>query len=422
MLPRGVALSTPDGLPPTAALPAATGDATIAPIPKGALVKYLYLVWAALRRRPVRTFLTLLSVTTAFFLFGVLQGINVGIDGVFKLLNTAHLDVMSRVSMNDPLPYAHGARIAAIPGVAHVTALTALVGNYQRPSDIQVVLGVDFDELVNIYETIKVAPDQLEAMRRTRTGAIIGRALAKKEGWKIGDRIPIHSFNVTRKDGSSDWVFDVVGFYDMDQAEWATRFWVHYDYINEGRTSGKNTAVQFLVGITNGGESAKVSQAIDDTFSNSPDQTTTQNEKDYVESLMRQIGDISFLVNGIVGAVLFTLLFLTSNTMAQSVRERVPELAVLKTLGFSDSSVQWLVLAESLALSILAALLGLGIASLVLPAMTSLLSAQGIGPMHLGPVVVGAGVGTAILLALVSGVLPAHRARRLDIVSALAGR
>ncbi len=385
-------------------------------------MKYLYLVWAALRRRPVRTFLTLLSVTTAFFLFGVLQGINVGIDGVFKLLNTAHLDVMSRVSLTDPLPLSHLSRIAAIPGVAHVTPLNALAGTYQRPNDLQVVLGVDMDALTRIYENIKVKPEVVEAMRRTRTGAVIGRSLAKKEGWKIGDRIPIHSINMSNKDGTSNWVFDIVGFYDMDQAEWATRFWANYDYINEGRSTGKDTVVQFLVGVADASQSAKVSQAIDDTFSNSPNHTTTQNEKDYVESLMRQIGDISFLVNGIVGAVLFTLLFLTSNTMAQSVRERVPELAVLKTLGYSDSSVQWLVLAESLALSILAALLGLGIASLVLPAITSLLSSQGVGPMHLGPLVVGAGVGTAVLLALVSGLLPARRARRLDIVAALAGR
>jgi putative ABC transport system permease protein len=386
-------------------------------------VKYLYLVWAALRRRPVRTFLTVLSVTTAFFLFGVLQGINVGIDSVFKLLNTAHLEVMSRVSLNDPLPIAHVNRIAMIPGVANVTGLTYLAGTYKRPSDIQVVLAVDVDALFRIYENLKISPDQLEAMRRTRTGAIIGRELARKEGWKIGDRIPIHSFNVTKKDGSADWVFDVVGIYDMDQgAEWATRFWVHYDYINEARNAGKDTAAQILVGIKDAGRSAQVSQAIDDTFSNSPDQTTTQNEKDFVESLLRQIGDISYLVNGIVLAVMVALLFVTSNTMAQSVRERIPELAVLKTLGFSDTSVQWLVLAESMTLSLLAALLGLAAASFVLPAITSLLRPQGIGAMRLGPVVVTAGVAVAVLLALVSGVLPARRASRLDIVAALSGR
>ena len=385
-------------------------------------MKYLYLVWAALRRRPVRTFLTLLSVTTAFFLFGTLQGINIGIKEVYKLLNVAHLRVMSRINMNDPMPIAHVSRIAAVPGVAHVTGLTVLIGSYQRPNNIQVVLGVDIDELFRIYDTFKMPDAQLEAMRRTRTGAIVGRALARKQGWKIGDRIPIHSYNITKKDGSADWFFDIVGIYDLDQSDWATNFWVHYDYINEARSAGKNTAQQIMVGIKDAGQSAKISQAIDDTFSNSPDQTSTQNEKDFVESLLRQIGDINFLVNGIVGAVLFTLLFLTSNTMAQSVRERVPELAVLKTLGFSDRSVQWLVLAESLTVSILAALLGLGIAALALPAMTSVLQSQGMGGMRVGPVVVAAGVGAAVLLAIVSGVLPARRARRLDIVAALAGR
>ncbi len=385
-------------------------------------MKYLYLVWAALRRRPARTFLTLLAVTTAFFLFGVLQGINVGIESVYKVLNVAHLRVMSRVNLNDPMPVSHVRRIAAVPGVAHVTGLTVMIGSYQRPNNIQIVLGVDIDELLGIYDNFKVPAAQLAAMRRTRTGALVGKVLAQKYGWKIGDRIPIHSFNVTRKDGSADWFFDIVGLYDIDQSGWATQIWAHYDYMNEARTAGKDTVQQILVGVNDAGQSARISQAIDDAFANSPDQTTTQNEKDFVESLLRQIGDINFLVNGIVGAVLFTLLFLTGNTMAQSVRERIPELAVLKTLGFSDSSVQWLVLAESLTLSILAALLGLAIAALVLPVITSVLQQQGMGAMRVGPLVVAAGVGIAVLLAVVSGVLPARRARRLDIVAALAGR
>jgi len=341
---------------------------------------------------------------------------------VFKMLNTAHLRVMSRVNMNDPMPISHARRMAAIPGVAHVTGLTVVFGSYQQPRNIQIALAVDIDETFQIYETMKVQPQVLAAMRRTRSGAIVGRALARKYGWKVGDRIPIHAFNVTRKDGSADWVFDIVGFYDMEQSEWASNMWVHYDYVNEARGAGKDTAMQFMVGINDARQAAKISQAIDDAFANSPAQTTTQNEKDFVESLLRQIGDISFLVNGIVGAVLFTLLFLTANTMAQSVRERIPELAVLKTVGFSDNTVQWLVLAESLALSILAALLGLGIAALVLPAMTSVLQAQGGGAMHVRPLVVAVGAGVAVLLAIVSGILPARRARRLDIVAALAGR
>ncbi len=385
-------------------------------------MKYLYLVWAALRRRPARSLLTVLSVATAFFLFGVLQGINVGIDSVFKLLNVAHLNVMSRVSMGEPMPIAHVPRIAAVPGVAHVTALTALVGTYKRPTNIVVVLGVDVDAMFQIYSELKLPPEQLAAVLRTRTGAVVGKQLARQQGWKIGDRVPVHSFNVTRADGSSDWVFEIVGIYDLEQTEWATRFFANYAYINEGRAAAKDTAVQFLVGIKDPGRSAQVAQAIDDLFANSPNQTVTQNEKDFIESLLRQIGDISFLVNGIVGAVLFTLLFLTSNTMAQSVRERIPELAVLKTVGFSDATVQWLVLAEALLLSVVSAVLGLAAASVVLPAIAQQLSAQGLGPMRVAPVVIAAGMATAVLLALVSGVLPARRARRLDIVAALAGR
>ena len=385
-------------------------------------MKYLYLVWGALRRRPARTLLTVLSVTTAFFLFGVLQGINVGIDNIFKVLNVAHLDVMSRVSMNDPLPLSHVNRITSVPGVADATPLSALVGTYQRPTDIQVVLGVDTDAFLRIYKEIKVPSAQVEALRRTRSGAIVGKQLAKKEGWKIGDRIPVHSFNVTKQDGSADWVFDLVAIYDLDQTDWATRFFVHYDYINEARKAGKDTVLQVLVGIKNPSQSAKVSQAIDDVFANSPNQTTTQNEKDYVESLMRQIGDISLLVNWIVGAVLFTLLFLTANTMAQSVRERIPELAVLKTLGFSDIAVQHLVLVEALIVCVISALLGLAIASMVLPAIAQLLSSQGVGPLRVAPTVLVAGVVIAAVLALVSGILPALRARRLNIVAALSGR
>lgn len=385
-------------------------------------MKYLPLLSAALRRRRARTLLTLLSIVTAFFLFGALQGFNVGINSAFKLVNVAHLIVMSRVSMNDPMPVSHAARIAEIKGVAAVTPINFIFGSYQQPSNIQVVLGVDLAQLFKVNADMEVAPDQLAAALRTRTGVIVGRALAHKEGWRIGDRIPIHALNASKRDGTSDWTFDVVGFYDLPQPEWAVRIWANYAYINEGRAAGKDTAIQFYVGVQDASQSARIAQAIDDTFANSPDQTVTQNEKDYLQSIMHQIGDIGFLVNAIVGAVFFTLLFLTANTMAQSVRERVPELAVLKTLGFTDAGVQWLVLGEALLLSLSGAALGLALAALVLPRLTSTLSTQGIGPMHVPHLVFAAGAGLAVLLALVSGVPPASRARRLRIAAALSGR
>jgi len=385
-------------------------------------MKYLPLVWAALRRRPGRTLLTLLSIVTAFFLFGALQGFNVGINSAFQLMNVAHLVVNNRVSMNAPMPLALGAQIAAIPGVTALTPINFMAGAYQRPTNIQVVLGVDIDQLFKVNSDLHASSEAREAMRRTRTGVLVGRALAQKQGWKIGDRIPIHGYTMSKRDGSADFTFDVVGFYELDQPEWAVRIWGNYAYLNEARASDKDTAIEFYVGIDDPAKSARIAQAIDDTFANSGNQTITQNEKEFFKGVMSQIGDIDLVVNIIVIAVFFTLLFLIANTMAQSVRERIPELATLKSIGFTDSGVQWLVLTEALLLSIVAATFGLLLAEAVLPRITSVMSSQGIGPMHVPRAVYGYGALIALLLALMSGVPPAARARRLRIAAALAGR
>ena len=387
-------------------------------------MKYLPLVWAALRRKPARTLLTCFSIVTAFFLFGALQGINVGIADITKITSVSHLVVMSRVNLGAPMPLAHAAQILTVPGVTAVAPVNALYGNYQHPNNPMVVIGSDFDAMVKINSDFIVAPEQVAAMRRTRDGVIVGVTVANQYGWKIGDRIPLHSLNTTKADGTADWVFDIVGMYTLQEPDWATRIFANYDYINEAVTIGKNQSVEFYVGISDPAKSAAIAQAIDDRFANSPDQTTTANEKDFLESTLRQIGDINYLVNGIVAAVLFTLLFLTSNTISQSVRERTSELAVLKTLGFTDAGVQWLVLAEALTLSLVSAAIGVALASRVLPWLTTspALAAQGVGAMHVPHAVYLAAVVVAVLLALVSGIPPAVRARRLNIVTALSGR
>jgi putative ABC transport system permease protein len=386
-------------------------------------MKYLPLVWAALRRKPARTLLTCFSIVTAFFLFGTLQGINVGIAKIMELTSVSHLMVMSRVNQGAPLPLAHAAQIRSVPGVTAVAPFNAVIGTYQRPNNPIVIIGTDLDAMLKVSADLMVAPDQAAAMRRTRNGIIVGVTTAKQYGWKIGDRVPVHGI-AAKSDGTTDWAFDIVGMYTLQQPDWATRIFANYDFINEAVTIGKNQASIFYVGINDPAKSAAISQLIDDRFANSPDQTSTANEKDYLETTLRQIGDINYLVNGVVGAVLFTLLFLTSNTISQSVRERTAELAVLKTLGFTDAAVQWLVLAEALALGMVSAGLGVALASRVLPWMTSgpVLSSQGIGAMHVPGLVYGAAAVAALLLALISGVPPALRARRLNIVTALSGR
>jgi putative ABC transport system permease protein len=385
-------------------------------------VKYFPLIWSGLWRRPVRTVLTVLSVITAFFLFGALQGINAGVNSAFDLLNVSRLRVMSRVNMTEPLPLAHLARIRAVPDVVHATPLNLVIGTYQQPTQVIPVVGVEVPELLAIYADQMTLPaDQLAAMQRTRNGAVVGGRLAERFGWKIGDRVPMQAIAPKNADGTNNWIFDIVGIYEMDEKSWASNMFVNYDYVNEARLEGKDRMFQVVLRVSDAGKSAQVAQRIDEMFANSPNQTSTQNEKDFLQGVLAQIGDIGFMVNAIVGAVLFALLFLTANTMMQSVRERIPELAVLKTLGFSDNSVLALVLVESLLLSVFAALVGLLAARAIIPVAMSRMSSD-LGAVVMPGWVFAWGAAMAIVLALVSGIPPAMRAARLKIVDALAGR
>jgi putative ABC transport system permease protein len=384
-------------------------------------MKFFPLVWAGLRRRPVRTLLTILSVITAFFLFGVLQGVNAGMNSVFDLLDVSRLRVMNRVNMGAPLPIAHMTRIRAVPGVAAATELAALVGTYQKPSQPITVLAVDIDQLLVIYDEMKVSQEHRKAVSQARTGALVGAKLAERYGWKVGDRLPIQGLNMSNTSTGKLWEFEVVGIYDMEQHDWANNVWVNYAYVNEARVEDKDTLMQGLVLVADSNRSAQVAQQIDNLFAQSSNQTSTQNEKDFVQSALSQIGDIGFVVNAIVGAVLFALLFLTANTMMQSVRERIPELAVLKTLGFSDTRVLSLVLVEALLLNVVAALVGLVAARAIIPPVMNRMSSD-LGGISMPATIFAWGAAMAVILALASGLPPAWRAKRLNIVDALAGR
>lgn len=384
-------------------------------------MKYWHLVWAALRRKPTRTLLTLFSIVTAFFLFGVLQGINVGISNGIDSVKGSHLRISSRNGLASTLPVSHVARIAQVPGVRAVTGAAVLIGRIAPRNTLVLVSACDLESMFRIYTEMSVPKEQLANALRSRTGAIVGRALATREGWKIGDRIPLRAINMKKPDGSSDWAFDIAGIYDHENPDQAMVILAQYDFVNEARATGKNTVFQVIAGIDAAARAADVSQAIDDTFANSPNQTLTQTEKEFIESTLRQVGDINFLIDAIVGAVLFTLLFLTANTMAQSVRERVPELAVLKSLGWTDGAVQWLVLAEALALCLVGALAGLWLSVVVLPAVTYQ-PAMSLNAMHVPRTVFISGAALALIMAVVSGLPLARKARRLDIAAALSRR
>jgi putative ABC transport system permease protein len=383
-------------------------------------MKYLPLVWAGLWRKRARTVLTLFSVTVAFVLFGSLHGVTAAIDGIVDAMSDTRLRIMSRVNITQPLPLAHRARIETVPGVEGVSYYNFFAGYYQDPRNGVQVGAIDVETLDAIYPELDLDPAYVEAMKRTRNGALVGVALAAERGWKIGDRIPLGSAVWARKDGGKEWDFEIVGTYGSTSGKVpTTELWINYPYFDEARAAANGTVTLYFVKIGDASRAAAIGEAIDALFANSMFETQTQNEKDWLRAQIAQIGDLGFYINAIIAAVMFTLLFLTGNTMAQSVRERIPELAVLKTYGFGDGAVMSLVLAEALLLCGVAAAIGLGIAAVVSPAIYREIGAGGLSlPLS----VVATGLALAAVVALVSALAPAWRVQRLNIVDALAGR
>jgi putative ABC transport system permease protein len=382
-------------------------------------MKYLVLVWAGLWRKKARTILTMLSVVVAFLLFGLLQGINQGMNHVFQSLNVNRLYVQSRISMSDGLPLSYLKQLQSVPGVLSVTHWSYFGGFYQNVQNSLPVFAIDAATQFAVYPKIKIPAEQIAAMQRTRTGAIISTGIAAQYGWKIGDKIPLQTSIWTQKDGSDTYPVDIVGIMDISayNAGSFPAFYINYDYLDEGRAFGNGSVLYYIVSIDDPRRGPEIGAAIDALFANSSNETTTQTEQVFAQSQLKQIGDINLIANSIVGAALFTLLFLTGNTMMQSVRERIPELAVLKTLGFSDRRVLALILLEALFLCVVAGLIGLGLARLAFSFMGSLF-----GALSPSALVLETGVGIAVLLAVVSGLPPAWRSTRINIVDALAGR
>jgi len=381
-------------------------------------MKFFPLVWTSLWRKKARTIFTLLSVVIAFLLFGLLQGVNAWLNAFGTGSNANRLYVVSRVSQVQPLPGAYLHQIEGVPGIRKATYIAGISGFYQEKSNNLLALATDAKTFFALYPEWQVAPGQLATMSRTRAGAIVAAPLMRAFGWKVGDRLPLRT-SVMKQDGSSDWDFEIVGTYDVptSPAE-ANRILVNYAYFDEARRLERGTAWAFVVAVDDPARSAQICAAVDALFVNSAYETVTQDEKAYVQAQLRELGDVSLMANAIVAAVLFTLLFLTGNTMMQSVRERTPELAILKTVGFSDRSVTLLVLIEAILLCVLAASLGLAAAAAAFPVTAAL----GIAGASLPLKVVAAGLAMAVVLALASGLPPAWRAQRLVIVDALAGR
>jgi putative ABC transport system permease protein len=382
-------------------------------------VKYFPLIWAGLWRKKTRTIFTLLSILVAFLLFGLLQGVNAAFNGSVEGANVNRLYVQSKIHFTEPLPYADLPQIEAVPGVTKVAYATWFGPYYQDPQEVIFCFPVDPERYLGIYPEMKLPKDQLQAFIQTRTGAVVSDTLAKKYNWKIGDRVPLKSTIWTKKsDGNSDWTFDIVGIMDTSATNgFAPGFLFNYSYFDEARNFGNGMVGWYIVQIADPNHSAAIADTIDKLFENSTYETKTQNEKENAQSFLKQQGDINLIMTLIICAVFFTLLFLTGNTMMQSVRERIPEFAVLKTLGYSGAGVTAIILSEALLLSLMAALIGLAIAWSIFPLMQGV-----IGVARMPSSVLILGVAIAVLMALVTAAPPAWRLQRLKLVDALAGR
>ncbi len=388
-------------------------------------MKYLHLIWAALFRRKTRTIFTLLSVLAAFLLFGMLDAVRTAFDAGASAAGVNRLVVSSSISIIQPLPQSLLPRMQAMPNVKDVAYANWFGGYYQDKKNQQLMFQVAINPgYLDVYPEFGLSPEERKAFETTRTGAIVGESAAKALGIKVGDKIPITGAIFANKANETTWTFDVVGIFHVSEAKMRgleNQLLFRWDYFDEGRAFGNGTIGWYVVRVTNPGESEKVATAIDALSANSDHETKTQTEEAFNLAFVKQLGDIGLIVGAIMAAVFFTLILLTGNTMAQAVRERIPELAVLKTIGFSNGSVLGLVLAEAVLLIVLGGVLGLLLAQILLPAI----NAAGGGRVNFPPIGLSTwSTGLALMLGigLVVGVLPALRGMRLSIVDALAGR
>ncbi len=381
----------------------------------------LGLLWANLFRRRTRTLLTLLSLLVAMLLFILLRTISlVFTDGSgFSPASVDRLVVAAKYSIIDSLPISALQQIQAVEGVDAVTHAEWFGGVYQDGADFFPKFPVDPKAYFDLHPEFHIDPEQLQAFINTRSGAVAPKDMAEKYGWRIGDKIPIQGDIWGKRDGSRNWEFDLVGLYTgVDEDRSPGVLLLHYDYFDEAREYDSGTTGWFIVRLADGERAAEVANRIDQLFANSSDPTRTSTEAEQQRQFMQQIGDIELMMSGILGAVFFTILLLTGNTMAQSLRERVPELAVLKAVGFGDAAVAALVLGEAVLLCLLGGVLGAALALLVAlvigPGME-----QAIGVFEVRATTVAAALGLSAALGLAVGAFPAFRARRLSIIEAL---
>jgi putative ABC transport system permease protein len=382
-------------------------------------MKFLPLIWAGLWRRPARSILTAMCIVIAFLLLGLLDGVNAGFA---KAIADAHRDLLmtnTRVRGGGQMPISAMATIQGIPGVKEVAQRAYIMGSYREPAAQNMIAAIATQPALffRLRPQFIVAKGGLDAMRETRAGMLATPALLQYFKLKVGDTITVKS-QTLKTDGSRDWMFSIVGTFDTAKGPTPAVFGIiNYAYLDEYRVENRGTAETFYVRIADPTKAVVTAAAIDRIFANSSHETRTRSDQERAEFQSKQMGDVAFFTNAIMAAVLFTLAFLTGNTLRQSLHERMPEFAVLKALGYSDGRVLSLAYTEALLLFMPSAALGLGLAYLVAP-----LAKEDIGAIVVSPAVATAGLLCAGVLAVIGASLPALRLSRMSIIASLSKR
>lgn len=379
----------------------------------------MYLIWKNIFRKKTRTLLTVLSVFIAFVLFGLLAALNNAFNADSKLAGVDRLVTIHKISLMRSLPISYLDRIKKLPNVSEVAHATWFGGYYQETKNQFPQFPVNGESYLRAVPEMIVTAKERQHWLKNRTGALIGKGLADNFGWKIGDRIPITTTIWDKKDGSRLWEFTVSGIFTGNDKEFDTnRLFFHHDYFDEARAFGNGTVGWYVVKVADSNRAAEVAKAIDHEFSNASDETKTSTEKAFAESFVKQLGDIGTVSVLILAVVFSTMLLVTVNGLIQSVQERIPELAMLKTLGFSGNKLFTSILIEAVIIILLGGAPGLITAWGTVASISTRLSAFLPG-LFLGYETFVFGFSLVVMLGVFIGIGPAFQVRRLTIVQAL---
>ena len=378
-------------------------------------MKFWRIIWANLVRKKVRLLLTIGSFAVALFLFAFL-GVVRDAFGRTNLASADRLIIINRTSIINPIPLSYRDKILRIPGVKRITHNNWFGGVYQDEKNFFAQFVIDPENQRQVIPELVVPDDQWAAFVKDREGAIVGARTMERFHWKIGDRIPIKS----TISNTGTWEFNIDGVYHGTRpGDDETQFWFQWDYFEERvPETFKGNVGWYVLKVDNPDDAPRIAKAIDTEFANSPYETKTETESTFAAGWVKQFGNIRFLIVSIGSVVFFTLLLVTGNTMAISVRERTNELAVLKAIGFSDRRVLAFVLGEALMIAIFGGVIGLLVALVLIPFLSRALN--GVVPvLFLSPTILVFGFVTALVVGFISGFLPGIGAMRLRVVNAL---